>query len=248
MFSFVFHRHGIIILIFSDTVKGAALLCGLTLLLENGRIRAILTGMKNTLPVKAVISDLGRVFIDFDHSISCGKIAKLAGCDIEEVYDFIYRNKMDIKFDRGEISPYAFFNKIKARFKLRISYGEFKNIFSQIFTLIKPVYNIYRKLKKRYKLVFLSNTNVIHYEICLKTMPLKDIFEGGILSYKEGIMKPHPRLYMKAVSLAGCKPEECVYIDDIFEFVDAARALGLKGIRFKSGKQLERELKILGVK
>ena len=199
------------------------------------------------MTIKAVISDLGRVFVDFDHDISCRKVAKLAKCDIEDVYDYIYRNKIDIKLDRGEIAPRDFYRKVKEHFKLKISFKEFKVIFSDIFTLITPVYKLYLKLKKKYKLVFLSNTNIIHYETCLKIMPIKKVFGKGVLSYKEGIMKPHPRIYLKAVSLTGCKPEECVYIDDIHEFVDAARLIGLNGIQYKNIGQLKRDLRKLGV-
>jgi len=198
--------------------------------------------------IKAIISDLGRVFVDFDHDISCKKVAKLAKCDIEDVYDFIYRHKIDIKLDRGEIAPYQFYRRVKEHFKLKISYKEFALIFSDIFTLITPVYKLYLKLKKKYEIVFLSNTNIIHFETCLKKMPLKKVFRTGVLSYKEGIMKPHPRIYLKAVSLTGFKPEECVYIDDIHEFVDAARLVGLNGIQYRNIGQLKRELTKLGVR
>ncbi|MEI6845967.1 MAG: HAD family phosphatase [Candidatus Firestonebacteria bacterium] len=204
---------------------------------------AILLGMK----IKAIISDLGRVFVDFDHSISCIKVAKLAGCKPEEVYEYIYQNKMDIKLDRGEIAPEVFYRRVKKHFKLKLSYGEFVTIFSDIFTLIVPVVELYKKLKKRYKLVFLSNTNILHFETSLNNLSLSNVFEGGVLSYKEGLMKPHPRLYLKAVKLTGFKPEECVYIDDVSEFVDAARLLGLRGIQYRNIKQLKRELKKLGV-
>jgi len=192
--------------------------------------------MKNKLPLKAIISDLGRVFVNFDHDISCRKIAKLAGCDKEEVYAFIYKNKIDIQIDRGEIKPEVFYKNVKEHFGLKISFKEFKLIFSDIFTLITPVYRLYLRLKKRYKLIFLSNTNIIHYETCKKRMPLKKVFAQGVLSFEEGIMKPHPRIYLTAVKLTGCKPEECIYIDDVYEFVDAARLLGLKGIHYKNSK------------
>jgi len=205
--------------------------------------------MKKPAVIKAIISDLGRVFVDFDHDKSCGKLAKLAGCGIEEIYDFIYRSKTDIKLDRGELSPGAFYKRVKDHFNLKLSFKEFAHIFGNIFTLNKPVYRLYLKLKKKkYKIVFISNTNVIHIEHCARTMPMKKVFIGGIRSDKEGLMKPPPRLYLRAADLAGCKPEECVFIDDIYEYVDAARAVGLKGIQYRSAKQLKRDLKKLGVR
>jgi len=206
-------------------------------------VHAILLNME----IKAIISDLGRVFVDFDHGISCKKIAKLAKCDVERVYNFIYKNKTDIKLDRGEIAPKEFYRDVKKHFKLNISYNEFKVIFSDIFTLITPVYKLYLKLKKKYKIIFLSNTNIIHFKTCLSKMPLKKVFKTGVLSYEEGIMKPHPRIYLKAVKLTGYRPEECIYIDDIHEFVDAAILVGLKGVQYKNIGQLKRDLRKLRV-
>ena len=210
-------------------------------------INIFVRGILFYMIIKAIISDLGRVFVNFDHSISCRRLAKLAKCAPKDVYNFIYRNKTDISLDRGELAPKEFYRLVKERFELTLSYKDFKDIFADIFTLIAPVFNLYVKLKKKYKFVFLSNTNIIHFETVLKKMPLKTVFETGVLSYKEGIMKPHPGIYLKAVKLTGYKPEECVYIDDIQEFVDAAELVGLKAIKYKNIKQLRRELAKLGV-
>jgi len=73
-------------------------------------------------------------------------------------------------------------------------------------------------------------------------------FDYAVLSYKEKLKKPDERFYQLAISKAGCKPEEAVFIDDKEECVLAAQKLGIKGIIFKDNDQLKLELSELGVK
>jgi HAD superfamily hydrolase (TIGR01509 family) len=61
-------------------------------------------------------------------------------------------------------------------------------------------------------------------------------------------MKPNPAIYHAAVAAAGCRPEECFYTDDIVQFVEAARALGIDAVQFQSREQLERELNARGIR
>ena len=94
----------------------------------------------------------------------------------------------------------------------------------------------------------LSNTNIFHYEFCEKKFPFLEIFPNKILSYKLHVMKPHPKIYAEAIRACRVAPAECVYIDDIFEFVEAADYLGMHGITFTGVFNLEKDLRELGVK
>jgi FMN phosphatase YigB (HAD superfamily) len=44
------------------------------------------------------------------------------------------------------------------------------------------------------------------------------------------------------VELAGCRPEECFFTDDILEYVEGARSLGIDAVQFHSAAQLLEEL------
>jgi len=56
-------------------------------------------------------------------------------------------------------------------------------------------------------------------------------------------MKPQPEIYRAALALAQCRPEECFFTDDIPEYVEGARRLGIDAVQFESGEQIERELR-----
>ena len=71
--------------------------------------------------------------------------------------------------------------------------------------------------------------------------------DGGILSCREKVIKPDAEIYRILLSRYSLKAEESVFIDDTGKNVDAAEALGIHGICFKSRKQAEEELRQLGV-
>jgi len=197
--------------------------------------------------IKAIISDLGRVILDFDHKISISKLVNLINIPAEELNVFIYQSKIDIAFDNGEISAEEFYRYLDGRFNFDISFNEFKEIFTDIFTLKKDVADLLTELKKKYILCLLSNTNALHYEFCERKFNILKIFDYHVLSYKIHVMKPHPKIYREAVKLCGVKPEECVYIDDIEEFANAASHLKINLIHYKGTDTLKKELKKLNV-
>jgi putative hydrolase of the HAD superfamily len=61
-------------------------------------------------------------------------------------------------------------------------------------------------------------------------------------------MKPSPLIYQKAVELAGCRPEECFFTDDISEYVEGARKFGIDAVQFVSAAQLQEELAKRGLR
>ena len=61
------------------------------------------------------------------------------------------------------------------------------------------------------------------------------------------MIKPDPAIYKLLLSRYGLKAEECVFLDDTPANVEAAKALGMQGIRFLDKEQAEAELQKMGV-
>jgi putative hydrolase of the HAD superfamily len=64
----------------------------------------------------------------------------------------------------------------------------------------------------------------------------------GVWSYQLGIAKPNPAIYRYALEKLGTQPAETLFIDDKAENVDAAVALGMKGIVFSDVEKLRTDL------
>lgn len=73
--------------------------------------------------------------------------------------------------------------------------------------------------------------------------------ENIIVSGDIGLLKPHRSIFEYLLVTHNLDAQECIFIDDQIENVEAARACGITAIHLRNGdyKQVERELQELGV-
>jgi len=142
-------------------------------------------------------------------------------------------------FDKGEISPEEFYRQVIDKLKARIDYDNFYSIYNDVFSINPPVLQIMKRLKENYKIVLLSNTDIMRYGFIRKKFPEIMIFDEYILSFEVGFMKPQPQIYREALKQAGAEAKECVFIDDREENIKAAVKLGISGILMESQTDLE---------
>jgi len=197
--------------------------------------------------IKVVIFDLGKVIVDFDHMRICKNLSRHCTFGPDRIYDLIFNSGLEAKFDKGMISEENFYLSIKKEVLLNIEKEKFKEIWTNIFTLNPDITELISSLKNRYKLLCLSNTNSWHFNHCMQEFPILENFDGFILSYKVGKTKPNSIIFKEAVQKGGARPSECVYIDDIIEYVEAARQMGMNGIHFRTIEKLKKELSNLDI-
>jgi len=65
----------------------------------------------------------------------------------------------------------------------------------------------------------------------LRELELAPFFDVMALSCELGVTKPERAIYLAAVEGLGVKPEECVLVDDVPPYVQAARNLGMATVR-----------------
>ena len=89
---------------------------------------------------------------------------------------------------------------------------------------------IQNELKSKYKISLLSNVGSEPGQLVnINKLPFDDI----LLSFEVGMAKPDLTIYDLAAKRLGLKPEECIFVDDLAENVEAAESIGMKGIVFK---------------
>ncbi|GAA3715668.1 hypothetical protein GCM10022224_096640 [Nonomuraea antimicrobica] len=62
--------------------------------------------------------------------------------------------------------------------------------------------------------------------------------DAVVSSARVGVAKPDPRIYEIAAERAGAVPGRCLFVDDRLPNVEAARALGMTGVHFRSVQDL----------
>lgn len=198
--------------------------------------------------IKTIIFDLGKVIIPFDFKRGYDRMAPLCGYAAADIPARIGTCDLVSRFESGQVEPEDFVKELSTLLELKVDYREFCEIWSSIFlpdTLIPET--LLERLKSRHRLVLLSNTNAIHWEMVSDRYPLLRHFDERILSYRVGALKPDPKIYRAAIEAAQCAPEECFFTDDIAAYVEGARQQGIDAVQFQNQAQIENELRQRGI-
>ena len=200
--------------------------------------------------IRTVISDLGRVVLWFDNNIFLRKLADRAGRPFEEVKAAVHGDlELLRRFDAGAITASDFHARVMEIVGANMPYGDFYAVYNDIFTPNPAAIGVLARVKAAgTKLLLLSNTDPERFGFVRRTFPSISLFDGYVLSYELRLLKPDPSIYLAAARTAGCKPGECVFIDDMEENVRAAVATGLAGIHYLPEMDLEAELKKRGLR
>jgi FMN phosphatase YigB (HAD superfamily) len=199
-------------------------------------------------PPKALLFDLGRVLIPFEFNRAYREMEALTGLGTAEIRSRLAATQLFREFETGLMEPEEFSRRVMATLEFRCNAAEFGRIWNSIFlkeTLVPEA--VIEDLKARYRLIIVSNTNQLHFEMLKNNYPIFQHFFGYILSYQVRAMKPEPAFYQAALKMADCLPQECVFIDDLPENVAGAEAAGFDGIMFENFAQLAEELKRRGI-
>jgi epoxide hydrolase-like predicted phosphatase len=198
--------------------------------------------------IDTVIFDLGQVLVRFDNRHFFERMTRYTDRTVEEIRTITHDNAELLSlFDTGRIPPEEFYERAVAALGADVGFGDFFIAYNDVFSVINPTLALARRMKLRYKLVLLSNTDVMRYSFIEGTFPQLRIFDAAVLSYRVGRMKPDPAVYIEALHRAGTAAESAVFVDDLSENVEAAKKLGITGIVYTSPEALEAEFARLGL-
>lgn len=198
--------------------------------------------------IRNVIFDIGNVLTDFrwkeflqDKGFSEEMIDRIAEASV--------LNPVWNELDRGEWSDEQIMEAFIAadpeiEEELRLAFGNVKGMVTPRDYAIPWV----KRLKQSgYGVYYLSNFSRKAEEDCKDALTFIPFTDGGILSYRDKLIKPDPRIYELLLDRFGLKAEECVFIDDTMRNIEACEACGIKGICFQSYEQVRDDLRKLGV-
>ena len=198
--------------------------------------------------IKVICLDLGKVIVDYDPTIPLNALGTRSALSFPEIMQVLTDREPLLQFDRGHYSRSDFYRTMCARLRLDVSTEEFERLWTSLF-LPEPLLpeSFLLSLKRRYRLLMLSNVNEVHFEFIWKNYPLVRHIEDRLLSYELGCLKPEPAIYRIAIERAGVRPQEIFFADDRPENVEAARRAGIVATCFQSEQQLRFALGQAGV-
>lgn len=193
--------------------------------------------------IKTIIFDIGRVLVDFEPEAHFKKFAKNDEILQKMMKATVYAESWN-EFDKGvwsleQIVDSFVENDRSIEKELRACFQDVKGIIIQREYAIPWI----KQLKKEgYQVLVLSNFPEKTYEDCKEEMSFLDETDGGILSYRDRVIKPDEAIYKLLMERYDLKAEECVFLDDVEKNLVTARQLGMKTILFQNKEQAEKEL------
>ncbi|MDD5583708.1 MAG: hydrogenase maturation protease [Candidatus Omnitrophica bacterium] len=192
--------------------------------------------------------DLGRVLFDFDYSIALDKIKDKLGVPVEKAAQELVKNDFPLDFEKGLLSAQEFYIKFKQAFKTHLTYEEFVDAWSDIFTPKKEVIGLIERLQYVYPVYLISNINELHFEHLHERHPeIFRLFDTLLLSYKIKSVKPETKIYAELKKISGAQYTDILYIDDREDLIREAKKLHLQCIRFDELNQLKKDLTHAGI-
>jgi 2-haloacid dehalogenase len=200
------------------------------------------------MKLSVLVFDLGKVLVDFDYSIAAERIVPLCKSPADPAEFFSQHAALLTSYELGKFTTVEFFNQIKAVSGFSGTQAEFNAFFADIFTPIQSMIDLQAELKKtRLPSYIFSNTNDLAVDHIRKRFPFFSDFDGYVLSYEHGAMKPSAKLYEIVERASGRRGAEILYIDDRPENVEAGAARGWQGVLHESPEGTREALQKLGL-
>lgn len=197
--------------------------------------------------IRSIIFDFGNVICTFDNGFFLRKLLQSTDKKIPELNEIIYRSGLAQRYETGLISSDEFFNEVVGKGNLVISKADFIKAYTDIFSPIETTVNLIVKVSTTYTIALLSNTSEWDFEYRIKSMKIFPLFHAMSLSFLVGAMKPDRRIFLDMLIKLNSKPEECVYIDDIPQYVEVARKIGMHAIHYVGYDNLVNSLAELSI-
>jgi len=195
-----------------------------------------------------VVFDLGKVLVDFDYSIAGRRIAAQANLLATEVQKFLDHSPLLYRFETGLMTRHEFYQTVCEHTGFRGGLEEFGKFFADIFWEIPVMVEIQATLRQQGIPTYIfSNTNDLAVEHIRRNFPFFSNFDGYILSYEVGAMKPDAKIYESLEKMAGKRGADVLYLDDRKENVDAGAARGWQVILQTSPERSRAEMEKLGL-
>ncbi len=179
-----------------------------------------------------LIFDFGNVVGFFDYLRACERFAgglAMTGPDFRDLLVERGFPRLLAEFESGRIAPEDFAARVMELSGVRLSTRTSSGRGRISSGPTSPWRHLIASLKSSgYPLYLGSNTNLLHATHYRRQFAQTlDLFDGFILSYEVGHLKPAREFFDACVKAAGVPAASCIFIDDLAENVEGARRAGL---------------------
>ena len=186
--------------------------------------------------IKILFSDIGGVLLTngWGHE-SRMDAAKTFNIDYEEMnilHNFIFN-----VYEIGRITLDDYLDTVVFNKKRDFTREEFKDFMFAQSQLLSDTLEWFIDWKRNHEYVKVISMNNEPRELNqyrIQQFKLHDFFDAFVSSCEVGMRKPDPGIYQLGLGIAQAKPEECIYFDDRYMLVEAAKKTGIQAFHHTS--------------
>jgi FMN phosphatase YigB (HAD superfamily) len=174
------------------------------------------------------------------------------GLPRSSLFETLYRTETWRDIERGIGDPETW--KARAHAELEARAGKLLPPLHETWRLSqRPIgsnLDLVERLRPPYKVSVLSNADGALRGRLEREMRIDHLFDDIVCSAQVGMAKPEAEIFQLAASRLAVTPEECVFVDDWDQNVEAAKKIGMTGVLYRvdKGDDLAALLAAVGVR
>jgi 2-haloacid dehalogenase len=190
------------------------------------------------------VFDFGNVLLDYDPRHLYRKIFADAG-RMEWFLREVCHSAWIRDLDRGRPFAEAVAERIAAHPDLAAEIRAFDTRWLETISgpIAASVAMVEALRRNRVPVYAITNFSAEKFAVAREVFPFLADFDGVVVSGDERLLKPDPAIYRLLLDRYGLAASDCLFIDDMFANVEAARGVGMHGHHFRHPDGLAEDLK-----
>ena len=189
--------------------------------------------------IQAIVFDFGNVIINIDLEKTFEAFSELTFKPASQIKRIFSENEVFRKYESGFYSDEEFRDVVRQTLSFPLNDNEIDDAWNALLLDVpKKRWDFLEKIKYKYPIYLLSNTNNIHIEKCVKNFrnafgvsDFRKEFSKAYLSYELGLWKPDYKIYQHVLDDLKLNPNEILFIDDNADNIEAATDLGINCVK-----------------
>ena len=194
----------------------------------------------------AVILDLGNVLVFHDNELLFKNLATAFGTTVAAMRARLDEDLWE-RCNLGGLPGDALRAQMQQNLGGDVTPSQFDAQWNSHFSINVPMVKRVEALVGKVKLCLLANTHDLHFRFLRPQLPVLERFDDIVLSYEEGLMKPSPELYLRALKRVKVEPARAAFFDDVARYAEGATKAGIHGRLFTDVARFEQHLAELGL-